>query len=217
MDRGRAQALPARLAEARQGARAFWFSHHMALFLNRGCRAVFPLARATRRRARTPDASVPWPARDSISFPGALLGCPAVDIARAPPRPTLRCPRHTQVAPTGARARLVAPSMTARRQAVPLPASRSRYNTALWNFFFPSRDAPRRGPRRPPSALPPLTLSFPPLALVTPSSPSTMSPLSASCSFRQGDWRGISRHSCSRARRRKSRRTRKSTSSARTT
>ena len=43
---------------------------------------------------------------------------------------------HTQVAPTGARARLVAPSMTARRQAVPLPASRSRYNTALWNFFF---------------------------------------------------------------------------------
>ena len=124
VDRGRAQALPARLAEARQGARAFWFSHHLALFLNRGSRAVFPLARATRRRARTPDASVPWPARDSISFPGAFLGCPAVDIARAPPRPTLRCPRHTQVAPTGARARLVALSMTARRLA--LPASRSR-------------------------------------------------------------------------------------------
>ena len=142
MDRGRAQALPARLAEARQGARAFWFSHHMALFLNRGCRAVFPLARATRRRARTPDASVPWPARDSISFPGALLGCPAVDIARAPPRPTLRCPRHTQVAPTGARARLVALSMTARRPA--LPASRSRYGFVEL-FFSPS---PHRETRR---------------------------------------------------------------------
>ena len=63
VDRGRAQALPARLAEARQGAHAFSFPTNWLFFTNHGSRAV-PFSRP---RAR-PDARAARPTRAS---PGA--------------------------------------------------------------------------------------------------------------------------------------------------
>ena len=174
VDRGRAQALPARPAEARQGARAFSFPTS-GLFLERRQPCRFP-ARARDRRARgAPGASVPWRARDPISFPGAFPGCPAVDIARATTRPTLRCPRHTRwhrpahVRVSFGRDSLRAQflGLTARRRA--LPASRSGYGSGTFFLFFLRLEnrAPRsrdRGASHPPAAdprlAPPLVTSY---------------------------------------------------------